>query len=106
VDINSVNKTDINCGTLQVLNVRYAFFCGENCESQPLTFCDDIKGDVRIEFRRRVFHLTFYDIVFIRVDDLAIIRIVGEIYGKMERFSRDENSILRICENLRLYFLK
>jgi hypothetical protein len=90
----------------KVPNVRYAFFCGENCESQPLTFCDDIKGEVRVEFRRRDFHLTFYDIVLIRVDNLAIIRIVDEIYSKMERFSRTEKSILRIVRVFDDIFLK
>ena len=65
-----------------------------------MAFCDDVERNIRVKCCCGILHFTFDDVMFVRVNSITVIRIVGEIYDKMIRFSRNKDLIFEMREDL------
>ena len=76
-------------------NLDTPFFTGRTGGGgQPLTFYCDVERNIGVKCRCGLLHFTLDDVIFFYVNNLSVIRIIGEIYCKMIRFSGNENLIV------------
>ena len=83
-----------------VLDLWHSFLYREYCEGRSLAFYCDVKLNIWVKCRCGILHFTLDDEVFVRVNNLIVIGIIGEIYDKMIRFSGNKDLIVWIGENL------